>query len=76
MTPFTREEITWYLGTVLSVFGLFGLLWRVTVGATIKRLEEKMVTREHLLKELMDLKEFLRVNFEPKREQRKYRRDH
>ena len=63
----TREDVTFYLGTIASVVALFGLLWRVAVQVPLKRLEERMVTKEDLLKELIELREFLRKEFVAKR---------
>lgn len=62
-----RADIEFYLGTVVSVIVIFGALWKVTVGQAIKRLEERMVTKEDLLKELISLREFLRKEFVAKR---------
>ena len=62
-----HSNITFYLGTIASVIFIFGTLWKVTVGKAIKDLEAKMVTKEDLLRELIDLREFLRKEFVPKK---------
>lgn len=59
----TQSDVTFYLGTIASVIVIFGTLWKATVGKALKDLERRMVTKEDLLKELIDLREFLRRYF-------------
>ena len=59
----TQSDVTFYLGTIASVIVIFGTLWKATVGKALKDLERRMVTNEDLLKELIDLREFLRRYF-------------
>jgi len=63
----TQSDVTFYLGTIASVIVIFGTLWKATVGQALKDLERRMVTKEDLLKELIDLREFLRKEFVQKR---------
>jgi len=63
----TQSDVTFYLGTIASVIVIFGTLWKATVGKALKDLERRMVTKEDLLKELIDLREFLRKEFVQKR---------
>ena len=63
----TQSDVTFYLGVIASVIVIFGTLWKATVGKALKDLERRMVTKEDLLKELIDLREFLRKEFVQKR---------
>lgn len=63
----TQSDVTFYLGVIASVILIFGTLWKVTVGNALKDLERRMVTKEDLLKELIDLREFLRKEFVAKK---------
>lgn len=63
----THSDVTFYLGVIASVILIFGTLWKVTVGKALKDLERRMVTKEDLLRELIDLREFLRKEFVPKK---------
>lgn len=63
----TQSDVTFYLGVIASVILIFGTLWKVTVGKALKDLERRMVTKEDLLKELIDLREFLRKEFVAKK---------
>lgn len=67
MVIIERGDITFYLSTIGSVAALFGLLWRVTVGATIKRLQQDMVTKLDLEREFTLLREWLRKEFVAKK---------
>lgn len=64
----THGDITFYLSTIGSVLMLFGILWRVTVGATLKRMQDDAVTQLILANKLSDLKDFLRTEFVTRRE--------
>lgn len=65
---FTRADVTFYLSTIGSVLLLFGILWRITVGATLKRMQDDAVTQLILANKLSDLKDFLRTEFVTRRE--------
>lgn len=58
-----RGDITFYLATIGSVIALFGILWRLTVGAELKRMQEDMVTKLDLEREFKVLREWLRKEF-------------
>lgn len=64
----THGDITFYLSTIGSVLMLFGILWRVTVGATLKRMQDDAVTKLDLTTRLSELKDFLRGEFVSRRE--------
>ena len=63
----SHADISFYLATIGSVVALFGLLWRLTVGATIKRMQEDMVTKLNLEQEFLKLREWLRKEFVAKK---------
>lgn len=59
----SHGDITFYLATIGSVAALFGILWRVTIGATLKQMEKDMVTHLDLERELTKMREWLRKEF-------------
>lgn len=63
----SHGDIAFYLSTIGSVVALFGILWRLTVGATIKRMQEDMVTKLDMEKEFRILREWLRKEFVAKK---------
>ena len=63
----THTDVTFYLGVLMSIIGLFSLLWRLTVGQTIKRIQDDMVTKLDLAKEFAILKEWLRKEYVAKK---------
>lgn len=63
----SHADITFYFGTLLSAVALFSLLYKATIGARLKELEAQMVTKEDLLNELIELREWLRREFVAKK---------
>lgn len=63
----TQPEVTFYLSMLMSAVGLFSLLWRLTIGATIKRMQDDMVTHLDLEREFGKLREWLRKEFVAKK---------
>lgn len=63
----SHTDISFYLATIASVAALFGLLWRLTVGAQLKRMEDDMVTHLDLEREFTKLREWMRKEFVSKK---------
>ena len=63
----SHGDLTFYLSTVASVIALFGLLWKLTVGAELKRMQDDMVTKLDLEREFTKLREWLRKEFVAKK---------
>lgn len=62
----SHDEVTFYLTTVSSVAGLFGLMWKFAVGDPMKRMRDDMVTKLQLEREFGKLREFLRKEYQAK----------
>ena len=52
-------DVAFYMGALLTFLSILTVFWKVIVS--------RMVTKEDLLKELLDLREFLRKNFVAKK---------
>lgn len=63
----SHGDIAFYVSTAVGVCTLFGILWRLTVGETIKRMREDMVTHLDLEREFGKLREWLRKEFVAKK---------
>jgi hypothetical protein len=68
MLQITKSDVSFYLGTVVTVIGLFTVLWKATAGAMLKRMQDNSVTKLDLANKLGELKDFLRNEFISRRE--------